>query len=152
MESDVEEGTNAGWIAFVDNRQAIDSLYHAPPDLADVILCSVALGESGWACRLTVATRELPHRSPKKWANGYDTVYINFGIAELVSISLNGWPRDRKGRLVRLSATRSNGGLNLAIVGSGASLYLKAPGLHICGIEGRVTGDDCFGNPSWPPG
>lgn len=131
--------TGSDWLACVDNPEAISSLYDQVPTLTYAVLHRLALNEHGWVCNFTVAIATLPNRRPKRWSEAVNTVQIEFGIAELITLRMprmESWPESRA---VQLKFVRNAGEVLVKAKGRQLELDLTARRLYICSVIGVQT-------------
>lgn len=133
------QSVDSQWLLYVDNAQAVSSLYDQEPPLAAAMLHRVSLSESGWVFKFTLAIPILPPKLPNRWERNANTVQIEFGLAsfrDLKILKADAWPSNN---VVDLQCTPVGDGVHVKIRGQMIDIEFATERLHVCGIVGLRT-------------
>jgi len=79
------------WLDLVENPQAISSIYNHAPSLEQLEIMSVKLDREGPTVELTLALREFPTPSPKRWPLEANAVTVHLQLMGVQSLEILGW-------------------------------------------------------------
>lgn len=125
------------WFTFLDNPQAVTSLFGDACDLSSIELHEVVLGREGSVLRLRFDVPVLPSCMPSKWPAGANTTQITLAAWEIESLEIAGWAS-----LVSGEFTVSRLGNALALSFTSTSCHIQASFnfLRIERVSGYING------------
>jgi hypothetical protein len=123
------------WTAFLENSEAISSIFDQEPSLQGVRLMKVQLSEDGPTVDLKVVLPDFPAHPPKRWlpliAN---TTILELQLMGAVQLSIAGWTTNN---LVDIKFDRSpNGQLKITLRGDGIDAEVVCLGVRVAHLSG----------------
>lgn len=128
------------WPTFIENAQAVSSLFEEVDSLSVVELHEVVVHRDGPLVRLRFDIQIVPKALPKGWPADANTTQITLAAWGVEELSLNGWGTSVLGRL---SVERSSTGAQvITFVGGPCELRAKHSVLRVERIQGYVNERD----------
>ena len=87
------------WIPFLDNVEAVTSLFGADRDFPLVDLHEATLGRDGPVLRLRFDVPAVPPTPPRRWPPGTNTTQFTMAAWGVSALAVNGWASQVEGEI-----------------------------------------------------